>query len=265
MSDINWMKARQHYLTASGVRSLKGEFDKASKAGIAGEKILPGFAALWCHQNSELTEEQLARKCVSHSDMARGHIMEPYAVKTWNTLPGDYTKMYHWDDTVIVNNVEGVAIGFSPDAMNVSQETDDVLLDVCESTLQTPDGIVVCDTPTEIVEIKSYDLKHHFKCMSQCLTGAMTDEAWQVGFAMIVCPTIRKAHCFYYNPSAGDYQTGIRTYTREELEGPVLSKLRAILQCYKKQVELLESWKSPVKSVLTEREIWEKELGDIFA
>lgn len=112
-----WLKARQAVLTATDVAGLLPEYKRYLKAGSP-DVPTPGFSALWCKKHSDVYLDT-----GSSDAAARGHIMEPYAIDSWNQQANP--TFYHWDDCIICNKM----FGFSPDGMTVPQLTDDACLE----------------------------------------------------------------------------------------------------------------------------------------
>ena len=73
----DWLKARKNFLTATDIVGLIPEYKRYKKNGKAG--IPPAFAALWEKKHSDIAVDPR-----SYKDAARGHILEPYAVYTYN-------------------------------------------------------------------------------------------------------------------------------------------------------------------------------------
>lgn len=195
-----WLHARREVLTATDIIGLKPGLRPATEAQLAGDELIPHFAALWGvkHSYQELDP-------MSYGAAARGHCCEPFAVKDFNSMDGNRQEMFHWDDCIIVND----GVGFSPDALNIMQLTNDVKLAVNKGKLQNYDVM-----PTALLEIKSYGIEPHMKALAK--TSKNLDERWQIAVAMTVLPTLTEGYLLHYNPSTA-YSMIVHHYTRDDL------------------------------------------------
>ena len=194
---LEWLKERQQYLTASDVKSLLPITKTGRKRDVGDAEYLKVMSS----KMVDLTEED----CLSTGVMARGHLLEPYAISVLNSVLGDMGEgmMYHWDDKVV--SVRGRKLAFSPDAMDIPMDGD--IADV-----------------TAIAEVKSYSADKH-------LTTAFTpkdqiEERWQIACAMAVLPTIEHAYLVLYNPKMKFRKAFIITYDRSDLEDEIAMILK---------------------------------------
>jgi hypothetical protein len=156
-----------------------------------------------------LTEDD----CMSYGAAARGHILEPYAVKALNDILG-YEKFYHWDDIVVTNTTDTI-LGFSPDAADVPMT-----------------GLFT--DATAIAEIKSYSDEKH---VCRCHTPKMEcEERWQIAHAMATRSHLIEAYLVFFNPRIRDnrYVTPVTAfqYSRSEL-GLEISTIKKIVDDWK--------------------------------
>ena len=189
---LEWMKARQSFLTATDIKDLLPVTKTGRKRTVDQSDYLKVFA----RKMKQLTE----RDCVSTGAAARGHILEPYAIDALNSTPlcgANY--MYHWDDKLIVND----NLAFSPDGLNTNR-----------------DGQVVYDykdlqDATSLVEIKCYNSESHY--VKGSTDKMKLEERWQIATAFCVCPQISEGYLVLYDPSTR-YQLFVHEYNREDLK-----------------------------------------------
>lgn len=203
----DWLAARRQVLTASEIVKLQPARRKQAREAATDPDVLsPAFAAMWARKNTELAIDM--GDSVSWGWAARGHIMEPYAVKDFNAA-GLGRFMHHWDDCVIKNGV----LGFSPDALDVPQPANgEVECGVGMGGLQFEDACI--PLPTEGLEIKSYEPGHHMECVLRPRTRH--EELMQLAVAMQVLPSLRRMHLMFYCPGA-PVPVWVQTYTRKDL------------------------------------------------
>lgn len=198
---LAWMKARQRYLTASDIKELLPVTPTGRARKVTDENYLRVFA----RKNVCITEDD----CVSTGAAARGHILEPYAIETFNIeTPEMYlpeTALYHWDDIVVPNDrgqFHGLA--FSPDGCDIAPPLGSL----------KEEAILPMD-PKCIVEVKSYGAEKH-------LVSANTDmfkleERWQIAAAMATRDSIEYAYLLFFHPGCS-LQLAFKGYTRDDLE-----------------------------------------------
>lgn len=192
---LDWMKARQMYLTASDIKELL-PVTKTGKIRKVGDEQ---YIKVLARKQTMIYEDE----CISYGAAARGHILEPYAVRAFNARFPSEDKLLHWDDMIIARHDSFVyKLAFSPDACDIEQP-DDPLHDV-----------VSFAKPHVIGEIKSYSAERHLTC--GITPPESLEERWQIATAMAVCPSIERAHIIFYHPSMR-YQMFTHCYEREDL------------------------------------------------
>jgi len=202
-----WLKARQTVLTATDISSLQAEYKRYLKAGSP-DKLMPGFAAMWCQKHSDTRLDTSSVEAA-----ARGHAMEPWTVKSWNQQATPI--FYHWDDCIICAD----KLGFSPDAMNIPQFTSDTKMEV------TTDGKFIVgadgmkyDSPTEIMEIKCYEPSQHMKAIIE--DKMEHKELMQIAMAFCVLPELEIARLVWFCPGA-PVSMFMEKYTRDDLHDQI--------------------------------------------
>lgn len=194
--DLEWLKARQRYLTATDVKDLLPFTKTGRKRTINDEHYLKVFAGKMVN----LTEDD----CVSTGSAARGHILEPYAIDRYNEEDfGSNTWLYHWDDIVVTRiNPDPLSLAFSPDAMSYD----------CSSYFGRKS--IAIDGVKAIGEVKSYSPERHM--IAGYTPKDKLEERWQIATAMAVCESIEEAYLLFYNPSMRN-QLYIVDYDRADL------------------------------------------------
>lgn len=237
--DPRWLKARQSVLTATDVSNLVPEYKRYLKAGSP-DRIMPGFAALWGVKNykGELDTESPSPAA------ARGHIMEPWAVESWNKQTGPV--MYHWDDCIITNGL----LGFSPDAMTTPQF-------VSGAPRFDYSGI----NPKAIMEIKCYGVENHMKSIIEDKMNHK--ELMQVAMAFAVLPNLETAYLTYFCPDA-PISMYVEEYTADDLHDQC-RWIVEIGEVYLKQAKLCEKLPRKFKAQCTEKEVWDAFVADLAA
>lgn len=225
-----WLRARKLVLSATDIRKLAPAYRRAVKNKPAEDEIVPEFAAVWADKH---TDGYIDVSSPS-SAAARGHVMEPYAVRAWNEQSP--STLYHWDDCVIVNGV----IGFSPDALNVEQPEGPVSIDHSEIF------------PKYGMEIKSYEPGHHMQC---CLKGKMKhDEIMQIAVAFAVCPGLEEMALVFFCPDA-PISMHAEVYTRADLSAQI-SLVHGVAAEYERNAKLLSAMQPKLEARFSEEEIW---------
>ena len=191
--DLDWLKARQSYLSATDIKQLL----PVTKTGRERKVTDEDYLKVKSSKMVRLTEAD----CESTGPAARGHILEPYAIEMWNEAYGRAIgeTLYHWDD-VVCTSAERV-LGFSPDALNFKQDPD-----------VGPD-VVLADVEY-IGEVKSYGPDRHIAC--GYTPKEKLEERWQIAAAMATYPSIDHSWLIFYNPSMVMQMFVVR-YGREEL------------------------------------------------
>lgn len=207
-----WLKARQDVLTATEARDLLAASKKFNAVKKPSIWTAPEFLGVIAKKES-LNEPDVNSPS---PDAARGHILEPYAVKEFNAYAKahgyNWPEMYPWDDCLIRDHKDSIA--FSPDAMNVVQPNKDIVWHYKNNYITSESDNI--EAPTAILEIKSYNSTNHMKCGFTRKTGLK--ERYQLAYAMLVCPSVEDAYLMFYNPDSAQYSVFIKHYTRAELE-----------------------------------------------
>lgn len=224
-----WLSARQQVITATDVVNLLPEYKRYVKAGSPDDRIFPGFAALWCKKHSDVYLD------TSSTDAAaRGHIMEPYAVDSWNRQADP--KFHHWDDCIITKG----NIGFSPDATDCQQPA---------GITHMSDFFMEIE---EIMEVKCYMPEQHMKSF---IEGHMDHkEIMQVAMAFKVLDKLEVARILWFCPGA-PISMFEEHYTRQELSQEI-GTIRKVIEVYEKQAELCDQKVPNLKAMYTEEEIY---------
>ncbi len=193
MCSLDWLRERQSHLTASDVRSLVPLTKTGRKRTVTDEDRIKVYAS----KMVQLTTED----CLSTGVMARGHMLEPYAVSEFNRDPSLPT-MYWWDDRLVTDGSRSLA--FSPDAMDVAMWSG--------------------DKPSAIAEVKSYEPSRHM--VTATTPRHLIDERWQIATAMAVCEDIRVGYLVLYCPRLSTNRMVVITYERDCLEDEIAEILR---------------------------------------
>lgn len=200
---LDWMKARQKYLTATDVKDLL----PVTKTGRSRTITEHDYFKVWARKQVYLTEAD----CESYGAMARGHLLEPYAIQMFNdeTI---YSSLFHWDDCVIHDDV----LSFSPDALNIKQSINDEELSYISDYLK---GVRL------IGEVKSYGGEQHM--LKGFSDREDLEERWQIATAMTVDPYIERGYLILFNPSCS-WQMFVHIYERDDLqeEIEIISSIR---------------------------------------
>lgn len=217
---LEWLMARQDYLTASEIRSLI-PLTKTNRARTITDM---DYLKVWSGKIVNLTEED----CWSTGAAARGHLLEPYAVDALNTAlieydPAAAEHYYHWDDVLVIKSKRDIA--FSPDAMNIPLSDDKVWFNV--------DDVPI----TAIAEVKCYGRERHLT--TAYTEKYMLEERWQIATAMALCDTIKYAHLALFNPSLSTRRLFVIEYERKDLE----KEIQEILEVEEKWSDFIDNRK----------------------
>lgn len=195
---LAWLQARQGCLTATDVKDLLPVTRTGRKRTIGDEDYLKVLA----RKQVTITEGD----CISAGAAARGHILEPYAIDTFNQTQYDSSKLLHWDDVVVTKkNHSYMGLAFSPDSTNFPMDYE---VRRSNQVVFEPSGF------TKIGEVKSYSPEKHLVCG---YTDKMDlEERWQLATAMAVAPDIETAFLIFYNPSVRA-QLFVHEYSRMDL------------------------------------------------
>ena len=251
--DLDWLSARKNYLTATDVVGLLPELKRQRKKSKSMEEALAGSyslpcAQLWMEKHSDVELDPWAPS----DDAARGHIMEPYAIRDFNKLSP--VELFPYDDLLIAA-ADGF-LAFSPDALDVLQPP---LIHITEADF-------FCDeyTVRRMGEVKSYSPRRHLECL---LEDKMEHkERYQIAVGMSVMPTIEQAALIFYNPSTPT-PLGIHVYRRDELTQE-LNDIQDIVAMYKLTADYMQKFldgknKQWFETQFTEPEIYQNYLNDL--
>lgn len=240
-----WLMSRKSCLTASDVKRLVSDHNKM-KAGKIRIESAQQFAKVYGEKQS------MDMDPMSYGSMARGHIMEPYAVEEADGA----VKWHWWDDRLITDGV----LGFSPDAMDIPQ-MGGTRFNVDEDTGEIIGVNGRCDGPKALLEIKSYEAGGHYQKMAQVSSGSLLEERWQVATAMAVCPTITEAKVMFYAPQCGSSFS--KRYDREDLEKNI-DIVKSIGEEWKRFSKIMDDARKRVEksTIHTEEDIYNRYLLD---
>ena len=184
-----WLAARREHLTASEVKNLITDYKRIKAGKIKLHDALQFAKVYGSKMNCEIDTS-------SFGSMARGHIMEPYAIDEYNTING--TDFYPWDDKLIARG----CLAFSPDAMDIPQLPGTKMVVNLDDELVDKNGDAN-PGPSEILEIKSYEAGQAFQRLSMIGRDEPLEERWQIATAMAVCYTIKTGTIMFYLPQCG--------------------------------------------------------------
>lgn len=177
--DGDWLDARRKYLSSSDiVRMLPTTMTGRPRSASSIEEAI---RKVWSDKQARITQDDI----MSTGVMARGHILEPYAIDAFNKSKVSIRRLHHWDDTLVYRN----GLACSPDALDVKQPHE------CSIEL---DGD---KTKVKMVgEVKCYNPASHYEC------GLITPvtqlaERWQIAAAMYVMPSIDMGWLIFFNPN----------------------------------------------------------------
>ena len=185
-TSLEWMKARQPYLNASEIKDLV----PVTATGRSRKITDKDYERIYLAKQRVLTNEDT----YSTGAMARGHILEPYAIAEFNqhreaiqvNIKDFIPKMYHWDDVVVFDS--DLMTAFSPDGYNIEQIPGVKI----ESESLPPDA-------SAIIEVKSYNPSRHLEAIN--VDKNKMEERWQIATAMVIDRGIDHAFLVHYNPS----------------------------------------------------------------
>lgn len=222
---IDWLRARQNYLTASDVCKMMTDINKLRQGKITIERCR-SFAKVLGSKLNLFPDTQSPS-----SAAARGHFMEPYAVEEWESVRQE--GVTHWDDFLLAS--DETLLAFSPDALNVPQPMGVIALVDGDGRFLNMGGLV---EPTALLEVKCYEEGAHYQRKLDAMAGVLPDERWQVAVAMAVCPCIECGTVVWYAPQCGDwFDMGFR---REDMEDEIATALDASVW-WKRFLEYMES------------------------
>ena len=243
---LDWLKARADYITATEIAKLVPAYKRARKKLDANPGlIVPEFAALWAEKNTPGQFDP-----VSYGPAARGHVMEPWAVGSYNAYLiecEEDTRFFHWDDILITDG----KVGFSPDALNIPMALAGPLLTVNGKMLT--DGEAAIPMPKEAMEIKAYEAAHHMKCCIK--TKEEHDELIQVATAFHVLKQLEAVTLCFYNPDA-PIAMHVERYERDELEEQ-LDMVKGIVELWDRTKYQCTRLGAEIPSKVTEEQIYQ--------
>jgi hypothetical protein len=222
--DKLWLEERRGFLTASDIYKIIPYTPSGRPRANLNEAMLKIWGSKQCVIDENDTE--------SRGVMARGHLLEPWAIDEFNRSQTFPTKIHHWDDCLIFSRDD---VAFSPDGMDVPREDGLVAIGWSHSSISDL---------KRIVEVKSYGGEAHY--MLGMSTKLVLEERWQLATAMYVAPQIESAALAFFNPRA-DHPLFIHTYERSELEMEIELVKKAV-EDYKqfiKPLSLLAEAKCP--------------------
>lgn len=194
--DLGWLMARQDCLTATDVKDLLPITKTGRKRTVTDD----AYIGVLAKKLQVLTDED----CESTGAAARGHVLEPYAIKMYNESILDPTNwLFHWDDIVITRRpFKRFSLGFSPDALDAEPPKDR--------------GMFCFDNRFKRVgEVKSYYSTKHLVCANT--PADQLEERWQIAVAMAVQTTIEEGRLLFYNPSMPKDMLYVVEYDRADL------------------------------------------------
>lgn len=206
MSSLAWMQNRQRYLTASDIRKLVPYTKTGKKRTVSIDTKYEIAASKIVHLRLE--------DCMSYGAAARGHLLEPYAIKAFNESAISYGlgyKFFHIDDQIVMKSDNNwLPLAFSPDAVSLEDFPTDLVIDENKFT-----------SDFHIAEVKCYSPGKH-------LATAVTDlesieERWQIATAMAVCDNIASGSLLLYCPDLESKTAKLFriVYYREDLENEI--------------------------------------------
>ncbi len=188
--DREWLEARKNYLSASDVKKLI----TVTATGRPRANMDEAYLKVWAQKQCAVSENDV----YSSGNMARGHLLEPYAIEEFNKL-GVMPKLYHWDDTLVytMDNMSS-----SPDSLDIEQAG--IRISVFGEDID----------PKYMGEVKAYDAERHYLVG---LADKMTlEERWQIAAAFYCMPTLLRAALIMFNPNA-EHPLFYHLYTIAEL------------------------------------------------
>lgn len=197
-TSYEWLDARRAYLTASDIQKLLPITPNGRPRSPA--SIEEAQRAVWAVKQCAARIED----CESRGVMARGHLLEPFAINDLNDtefVSALDLSFHHWDDAVIHSADK---VSFSPDSLSVPQLST-YGVDVHRTELE----------PLAMAEVKAYNGSSHYES-GFVIPKLQLPERWQVATAMYVCPSIELGLLVFYNPGA-KHKMFIRSFKRAEL------------------------------------------------
>lgn len=229
-ASLEWLKDRQHCLTATDVKNLL-PFTKSGRKRTIDQS---DYLKVWASKQVALSVES----CKSSGAAARGHILEPWAVQMYNdmVLVADKKKLVHWDDIVVTRPKHNeYELAFSPDAMT------EIPADaIFRSKIGT--SAIYISKPglnIEIGEVKSYNPERHMICGYS--KKSELEERWQLAVAMAVLPEVSTAHLMFFNPAMRNVKMFLFDYTRADLA----DEIATVLEVEENWIQWINSYMRP--------------------
>jgi len=230
-----WLEARRSVISATEVVALLPAYKRWKKLGDA-NAISPEFSALWAKKLATAEPD-----CSSKGAAARGHIMEPWAVRSWNAQSEQ--EYFHWDDCVIANGI----LGFSPDAMTVRQEDDRPARPYWEPEIADVESVM---------EVKCYEVSNHMKAI--CKDRMEHEEIMQIAMAFAVLPGLTHARILWFCPDA-PISMHSEEYERDELAEQI-QLVNSVASVFRMHCDHwhgeISKGTYPMKAQCTEEEVW---------
>jgi hypothetical protein len=188
--DPEWLTERKKYLTASDIKRLIPVTASGRPRANLGEMTLK----VWADKQCAISDDDIC----STGAMARGHLLEPYAINEFNQLGAIPQTLYHWDDCLVYS---ADMVSCSPDSLDIPQEV--------------PHWRSLEAVPaTAMGEVKAYAAEGHYLT---AFSPKMTlEERWQIAVAFYTMPTLVTGALILFNPSA-NHPLFYHLYTRAEL------------------------------------------------
>jgi len=240
-----WLRERKEWLTATDLVGLLPEYGRYKRA-----KDKANFDCKMCTQLYGEKHSTGSVDTGSDGPAARGHIMEPYAIRTYNdeVANSPSARFFHVDDLLIYNPDNGLAC--SPDGLNnfimSMVKTGEFSMDAYDERL---------DNTTAIIEIKSYDARKHIWCAS--LPKEKVQERYQIAASMLVLRNLSYGVLVFWNPSCDPYMD-VKVYARWELKDEI-EELSCVAGMYGANAAKLDAMHLTGKQCpYTEQQIWDE-------
>lgn len=194
--DPEWLQARKEFLCASDIVKLL----PTTPTGRKKSNMKNVYLSVWADKQCKVSIENIESK----GAMARGHILEGFAVEEINSQKvfPNIKKLYHWDNLMLSRK----GVSCSPDSLDVKMPP-------------KSNKIVVNAKPKFMGEIKSYSGASHYELGSQTSKLELM-ERWQIATAFYVIESLEEAALIFYNPSA-EHQMFVRPFIRQELSDEI--------------------------------------------
>lgn len=212
--NAEWLEARRAFLTASDIQRLL----PTTPTGRPRADMAGAIRNVWAKKQCGIMDDAIESSGV----MARGHILEPYAIEALNKSGLFGPHIHHWDDCLICS-LDGIAC--SPDGLDIKQPAS------CPVSLTEAEAYTV-------VEVKCYNPEAHYE-VGLSMNPGLLIERWQLATAFYVMPTITRGELVLFNPSA-KHPLFKHEYTRADLTDE-LSIIKDIGQGYFHAAEALDA------------------------